>query len=56
MNDRDNAKTPPLNETAIRQIGQKLRKNYDDVVNEPVPDRFAELLDQLEKSERKDGK
>ena len=29
-------------------IGQKLRAYYDDVTKLPVPDRFAELLNQLE--------
>lgn len=31
-------------------IGQKLRKLYDGVASEPVPDRFLDLLEQLEKS------
>ena len=29
-------------------IGQKLRAYYDEVTKLPVPDRFAELLNQLE--------
>jgi hypothetical protein len=32
------------------KIGQQLRAVYDDVVNQGVPDRFAELLKQLEQS------
>lgn len=35
-------------------IGRQLRKLYDDVASEPVPDRFAELLRQLE--QQQDGK
>ncbi len=35
------------------QIGKHLRAVYDDVVNEPVPDRFIELLEQLEASAQK---
>ena len=31
------------------KIGQQLRAMYDDVVQEGVPHRFAELLRQLEK-------
>ena len=27
--------------------------NYDDVINEPVPNRFMELLEQLERSTQK---
>ena len=34
-------------------IGQKLKRLYDDVAQEPVPDRFAELLKQLEAQEKK---
>ena len=33
-------------------IGRQLKKLYDDVATEPVPDRFAELLDQLAEQER----
>lgn len=29
-------------------IGEKLKDVYADIVNQPVPDRFRELLDQLE--------
>ena len=29
------------------EIDQNLRKVYDDVANEPLPARFADLLDQL---------
>lgn len=30
------------------QIGAQLRSLYDDVLNQPVPDRFLELLNKLE--------
>ena len=30
-------------------IGQQLRIIYDDVVNEGIPERFAELLSRLDK-------
>jgi Anti-sigma factor NepR len=30
-------------------IGQKLRVFYDEVANQPVPDRFMDLLNELEK-------
>jgi len=36
-------------ETVIdRAIGAKLRALYDEVAREPVPDRFIELLKQLD--------
>ncbi|WP_406854175.1 MULTISPECIES: NepR family anti-sigma factor [unclassified Alsobacter] len=30
------------------QIGRQLRSIYESVVNQPVPDRFLELLNQLD--------
>ncbi|MEA2935583.1 MAG: hypothetical protein QOD74_2229 [Variibacter sp.] len=33
------------------KIGEQLRAIYDDVVSQGVPDRFAELLQRLEKKE-----
>ena len=30
-------------------IGRQLRAVYDEVVNEPVPDRFVKLLEELER-------
>jgi hypothetical protein len=33
------------------EIGRKLKQYYDDLVSDDVPDRFAQLLSQLEKAE-----
>ena len=33
------------------EIGRKLKQYYDELVSDEVPDRFAELLSQLEKAE-----
>jgi hypothetical protein len=38
-----------LNREIQAKIGQQLRAIYDDVVQEGVPDRFAQLLKQLDK-------
>jgi hypothetical protein len=38
------------------RIGQQLRAMYDDVVAEGVPDKFAELLKQLDSAEDKSGR
>jgi hypothetical protein len=37
---------PELDEARLRQqaIGQKLRQLFDEVVNEPVPEDFLEIL------------
>lgn len=34
-------------------IGRRLRQMYDDVVNEPIPDDFSDLLSQIDKSKSK---
>ncbi|CAL1689989.1 hypothetical protein MMB232_00109 [Brevundimonas subvibrioides] len=46
---------PPLEEARLRQqaIGVKLRHMFDEVVNEPVPDEFLEILRRAD--ERKAG-
>lgn len=33
------------------EIGRKLRQYYDDLVSDEVPDRFADLLAQLEQAD-----
>lgn len=44
---------PPasLDEAIQSSIGRKLRESWEEVVNEKVPDKFRDLLDQLKKSE-----
>ena len=36
---------------ANSEIGRKLKQYYDDLVSDDVPDRFAQLLSQLERAE-----
>ncbi len=42
---------------ANSEIGRKLKQYYDELVSDDVPDRFSELLSQLEQTEpsRKKG-
>ena len=40
----------PIDPGIQHEIGKHLRAAYDDVINEPVPDKFLELLAQLERS------
>jgi len=53
---RENARRPrekgQLSQDIQRRIGLQLRAMYADVVNEGVPDRFAELLRRLDKQNR----
>lgn len=41
-----------LDANVQRQIGKRLQKLYDGVLDEPIPDRFVELLKQLEDSSK----
>lgn len=41
---------PKIDPRIQREIGKHLRAHYDDLISEPVPDRFIELLQQLERS------
>ncbi len=47
---RPGGATPRIDPRIQREIGKHLRAHYDDVVNEPVPDKFIELLQELERS------
>lgn len=38
------------------EIGRKLRQYYNELVSDEVPDRFAQLLAQLERAEPAQGK
>ena len=39
---------PSLDRAIQERIGDRLRAMYDDLVQQPVPDRFVELLSRLE--------
>ena len=41
---------PQIDSRIQHEIGKHLRAHYDDLVSEPVPDKFMELLEQLEQS------
>jgi len=41
----------PLPSELQGQIGQRLREAYNELIVEPVPDRFVQLLQQLKKRE-----
>ncbi len=47
----------PLDEARLRQqvIGAKLRQMFDEVVNEPVPDEFLDILRRAEPNEPGEG-
>ncbi|MDJ1158531.1 NepR family anti-sigma factor [Chelatococcus sp. SYSU_G07232] len=39
---------PPINEALQQVIGAQLKAAYDEIVSQPVPERFLELLHALE--------
>ncbi len=43
-----------LNAEIQSRIGHQLRAMYDDVLNQGVPDRFSELIQQIENNGNKD--
>lgn len=46
---RDAKPTDPLGVNS--EIGRKLKQYYNDLVSDDVPDRFSQLLQQLDKAE-----
>jgi hypothetical protein len=50
------ATDPKLDSGSQKRIGDQLRAMYDELMQQPVPDRFKDLLDQLDKkNEGKEG-
>ena len=49
---------PAVEEARLRQqaIGVKLRQMFDDIVNEPVPDEFLDILRRADESRERNGK
>jgi hypothetical protein len=43
---------PRLDRTIQTRIGDQLRAMYDELMQQPVPDRFAELLAQLDRDDQ----
>ncbi len=38
----------PIDREIQKHLGQKLKASYDDLVRQPVPDKFRQLLEELE--------
>jgi hypothetical protein len=49
------AKPAKLGRDVQARLGQQLRAMYDDVLNQGVPDRFADLLNRIDSNGNKDG-
>ena len=55
MDDQTPAPDATLGREIQAKIGLQLRTLYNDIVGEGVPDRFADLISQLEKSKDDKG-
>jgi hypothetical protein len=44
------ATDPKLDSGSQQRIGDQLRAMYDELMQQPVPDRFKELLEQLDRN------
>ena len=53
-NKKSDAKPAKLGREVQARLGQQLRAMYDDVVNQGVPDRFADLINRLDGTGNKD--
>ena len=52
---KPDSKPAKLGREVQARLGQQLRAMYDDVVNQGVPDRFAELIKRIDCNGNKDG-
>lgn len=44
-----NSRTARLPLQAVDAVGRKLKASYDQMLREPIPDKFMELLERLER-------
>jgi len=49
---KNNAKPAKLTRDVQARLGQQLRAMYDDVLNQGVPDRFAELVNRIDGNDK----
>lgn len=50
--DRKPGDKAEIDQPVQAHLGEQLKRYFSSIVSEPVPDRFANLLDELEKRER----
>ncbi len=48
----DTAAEPAVDQGVRDHLGRKLKESYDDLVRQPVPDKFRQLLEDLERREK----
>ena len=53
--DHEQPADPKLDRAIQARIGDQLRAMYTELLEQPVPDRFRDLLEQLERQESKES-
>ena len=49
----DHSSDNTVDQSVRNHLGRKLRATYDDLVQQAVPNKFLQLLDELERKEKK---
>jgi hypothetical protein len=49
--DKDESANDP-NDVISQKVGDKLKQVYSDIASEPVPDRFIDLINQLDEQKK----
>lgn len=49
----DQAIEPAIDQRIQNHLGRKLKEAYEELVRQPVPDKFHQLLEELERKEKK---
>ncbi len=44
---------PAIDQRIQGHLGRKLKESYEELVRQPVPDKFHQLLEELERQEKK---
>lgn len=45
----------PKNRSRSESVGEALRRQYRDIVDEPIPDRLQKMIEALREKEQKEG-
>jgi hypothetical protein len=46
---------PKVDSDRLAELGEALRKRYEDIESEPIPERLKMLIEQLRESDRNQG-
>jgi Anti-sigma factor NepR len=49
----ESASAPAIDDKVQRHIGRKLKASYEELIKQPVPEKFRNLLEELQRKEKK---